>query len=346
MDHNDIRHKLSEFIDSAVTPGEKADIEQHLKTCAECSEALRELRKTIGHIHAVEEVESPAWMTQKIMAKVREEQEAKKGLWQRVFAPFLGKFPVQAVAVLFLAVTAFYLYSSIDPAQKYAEEPAGVPAKKEPPAAGRMQKEDKTILEAAPGPKQTRRKPGYASLEMKYSYEKPAAPVPQEQPTASAPARALIRDETDREKRPAAPGDAAPSMMTEQAAPAAGAVRQTGAGREAISEERKATKALDADREAEALLDVTEHFVKIDLNEKMKTKGLRYHTRKFETGPADLGWMRETSAFRASPCSKRYVVDVDLSGKLSKYLYCYDQSRIRLLGIYEQRRDGWSEKRR
>jgi hypothetical protein len=351
MKHEEIRHKLSEFIDGAVTPDEKADIERHLKTCTECADALRELRKTIEHIHAIEEVESPAWITQKIMAKVREEQEAKNGIWQRVFAPFLMKFPVQAVAVLFLAVTAYFIYTNVNPTRKYSEEPVGLLAKKEAPAVGRMKEGDKTLRETAPKPDQAPRKPGYKSLDMKYEYEKPAAPVPQEQPAASAPvpakreAPASVKDEAYLEKRAFAPRAKAgtQSLMADQAAPAAGAVQSAEVKRKAVSEDHNAKNTLSADRDADALLDITEHFAKVDLPEKMKIKGLRYHSRKFETGLADQAWMLETNAYRSKYCAKRYVVDVDLSGKLSKYLYCYDKSQITLLGVYELKEGIWSE---
>ena len=48
-------------------------------------------------------------MTQKIMAKVRAEAEEKKTIFQRLFYPLTVKLPIQAIAVLFLAVTGFYL---------------------------------------------------------------------------------------------------------------------------------------------------------------------------------------------------------------------------------------------
>jgi hypothetical protein len=59
---------------------------------------------------------------------------------------------------------------------------------------------------------------------MKYAYEKPAAPVRQEQPAASTPAPAKrdafmsVTDEADVEKRLMSPKTAAPSLMAEQAA--------------------------------------------------------------------------------------------------------------------------------
>ncbi|MEK6745057.1 MAG: DUF2275 domain-containing protein [Nitrospirota bacterium] len=237
MKHEEMRHKLSEFIDGAVTPGEKETIELHLKTCTECSDALRELRKTIEHIHAVEEVESPAWMTQKIMAKVRAEQEAKTGLWQRVFAPFLRQFPVQAVAVLFLSVTAFYLYTTMHPTKKYAEAPIERFAKREADDASRAAPKHKAPEIAERREKKVAQVPDYKSLDMKYEYEKPAPPLPaapgveavatREEPAALAPAPARreatipVKDEADLEKRAfalKAKKSAAPFQMAEQAA--------------------------------------------------------------------------------------------------------------------------------
>lgn len=351
MDHNEIRHKLSEFIDGAVTPGEKAAIERHLETCTECSDALRELRKTIEHIHAIEEVDAPAWMTQKIMAKVRTEAEEKKGLWQRVFAPFLMKFPVQAVAVLFLAVTAYYIYNSINPAQKYVEEPIGMLAEKRAPAVGRMKEEDRTVREAAPKPDHAPQKPGYKSLDMKYSYEKPSAPMPQEQPAASAPspakreAQRYAQDKAYREQRSASPraNAVAPSLTPEQAAPAAGAAQHPAVKESASREMRKAKDVLSVDKEAEARLAVTEHFVNFDLPARMKVKGLSFAIRRFETDDTDLQWMQKTTAYQSRPCTSKYVVDVELSGNLSKYLYCYDRSKVKLLGVFEFKNGNWSE---
>jgi hypothetical protein len=349
MKHEEIRHKLSGYIDESITPEERAAIEEHLKTCTECSEALRELRKTIEHIQKIEEVESPAWMTQKIMAKVREEQEAEGSIWQRVFVPLFTKFPIQAVAVLFLAVTAYYIYQGINPSRKYTEGPIEPFAKKEAPSVGRIQEESKAVRGAAPEQKQAPQKPGYKSLDMRYSYEKPAAPVPAEGTIASgqAPAKqetsTSLKDEVSPGKHPAAPSAAAPAMMAEQAAPAAGAEQQLRAKSKSVPDGRRTKNFVAADREADIQIDITEHFVKFDLPEKMKKKGLSYRIRKFENDIADLRWLEETNAFRAKPCSSRYVMDVELTGKLSKYFYCYDRSRITLLGIYERKEGTWSE---
>lgn len=189
MEHNDIRHKLSEYLDGVVTAGEKAEIEEHLKTCSRCSDALAELRKTIEAVRQIEEEEPPAWMTSKIMARVRAESEQNKGVFQRLFYPLAIKIPLQTVAVLFLAVTVFSIYRSIQPEMRYAETPAPVSeTKKEAPSPEKAT----GAIGRAEGPSPRKRAPQapeYKSLDMKYAYEKPAPPAPEDH-TASAPEQA------------------------------------------------------------------------------------------------------------------------------------------------------------
>lgn len=224
MDHNDIRHKLSEYLDGSVTPEEQSAIEAHLAACAECSGAMTELRKTIEAMKQVEEVEAPAWMTSKIMAKVREGQKAKTSFWHRLFYPLAVKIPIQTVAVLFLTITAYYIYTSTNPAEKYGDAQLSQVAKEEArPAPGMIERKEPE-LSASPE-KKAKQEPGYRSLDMKYSYEKPAAPAPVQTP-AAAPAEApapsagalakrtapmMMKDEAAPESKAAAPEEAAPA---------------------------------------------------------------------------------------------------------------------------------------
>ncbi len=127
MNHNDIRHMLSEYIDGAITSEDRAAIEEHLTTCVKCREALKELRQTVAHIRSVEELDPPAWMTQKIMAKVRAEAE-KKSWFQRFFFPLYIKLPLEAVGVLFIAVTAVFIYQNMQSAMKREYEKPAQPA--------------------------------------------------------------------------------------------------------------------------------------------------------------------------------------------------------------------------
>lgn len=249
MDHNEIRHKLSEYLDGAVTAGEKAGIEEHLKTCSRCSDALAELRKTTETVRQVEEAEPPAWMTSKIMARVHAEAEQKKSVFKRLFYPLAIKVPLQTVAVLFLVVTAFYIYRSIQPESRYTEAPAPMfEAKKEAPFPGKT----KGALDRAEEPSARQKAPQapeYRSLDMKYAYEKPAPPAPKEEaagtasPAAppettdrSAPAkRGLLSDE--HAATPQAPG----AKMAQSNVPA---MAGKGAGTSRAPSREKAVSAL------------------------------------------------------------------------------------------------------
>ncbi len=245
MRHNDIRHMLSEYIDGAVTRKEKTEIENHLKSCTECRNALSELKKTIEHIKKVEEVDSPAWMTQKIMVKVRAEAEEKRSLFQRLFYPLAIKLPIQAVAVLFLAVTAFYIYQNINPVERYAEAPGVIEPKKEPPATGLTMNKQKIERDSSKATKQAPQAPGYKSLDMKYMYEKPKLPAAGESKPSSAPEKSTEQPASEkaspdkRERlaaasRPTAPAEerdlikekefAARAKKPEEVSPYAGAV--------------------------------------------------------------------------------------------------------------------------
>jgi len=188
MNHNEIRHMLSEYIDGAVSPKDRTAIEEHLKTCERCSEALKELRQTVAVIRTVEELDPPAWMTQKIMAKVRVEA-AKKSWFHRLFFPLHIKLPLEAVGVLFLAVTAVFIYQNIQPSMRtpnpLVEEYA--PAQEQLPS-GIEKKEEQKSTQLSRRAKKLPQAPGYKALDMKQAYEPPAPPELQSQAAAPAPA--------------------------------------------------------------------------------------------------------------------------------------------------------------
>ncbi|OGW35435.1 MAG: hypothetical protein A2X58_11485 [Nitrospirae bacterium GWC2_56_14] len=188
MNHNEIRHMLSEYIDGAVSPEDRTAIEEHLKTCERCSDALKELRQTVAVIRTVEELDPPAWMTQKIMAKVRVEA-AKKSWFHRFFFPLHIKLPLEAVGVLFLAVTAVFIYQNIQPSMRtpnpLVEEYA--PAQ-EPLPSGIEKKAEQKSTQLSRRAKKLPQAPGYKALDMKQAYEPPAPPALQDQTAAPAPA--------------------------------------------------------------------------------------------------------------------------------------------------------------
>lgn len=112
---DDVRIKLSGYLDGEVSSEEKKAVEGHLSGCEACRRALSELEKTVGCLRAVGEVEPPPWFTQKVMQRVREESAKKTGLLRRLFFPLRVKLPAEALALALVAVAAVYVFNMIKP---------------------------------------------------------------------------------------------------------------------------------------------------------------------------------------------------------------------------------------
>lgn len=202
MEHTEIRRNLSAYLDNAVSPDEKAEIEAHLARCVSCRGTLVDLERTVGHLKSLPEVEPPPWLTARIMAHVRDEAEPQPSFWRRIFLPLRVKLPLEALALVFLCVTGYYLARTNAPLVQLT---APIPANREEtpfPAPVSSSPEKKTPGPAAAPPKALTPAPRAASglpdAVSKPEVETPAyAPPPPAQasaplstPPGSAPATA------------------------------------------------------------------------------------------------------------------------------------------------------------
>lgn len=144
MKCKDIQKRLSAYIEKAVSPQQKTAIDAHLKKCKGCRQDLADLKKTVAYVQQLEEVEPPRWLAQRVMAQVRKEAEAKVGILKRLFYPIHIKLPLEAIALIFIAVGTLYIFKTMQPQMQLAKiptetkemAPAPVTApKKEAPAA-------------------------------------------------------------------------------------------------------------------------------------------------------------------------------------------------------------------
>ncbi len=117
MDCRHIHERLPAYREEDVDLEEKRAIGQHLSSCQQCSRALDDLKKAGELVKRLPEVEPPAWMTQKVMARVRAEEE-KKGFVQHLFFPLRIKIPVQVFATVVIAVAAIYIFKAVEPQMK------------------------------------------------------------------------------------------------------------------------------------------------------------------------------------------------------------------------------------
>lgn len=203
MDHDSIRHKLSEYLDGAVTPAEKLLIEKHLAKCSDCRKSLRELEKTVRHLRNLGELEPPPWLAVRIMARVREEAGREKGLLRRLLhLPLRWRVSVEAVALVFLCVTGYLVYRNVSSELPQITPLSGVPREESAPVVPPVVKPQKhPEVENAPEmkkpPAAMAEKLGAGSVPLALPEEKPFAEQHQEElePPAPSPAEVPFRAE-------------------------------------------------------------------------------------------------------------------------------------------------------
>jgi hypothetical protein len=137
MEHEEIRLKLSAYLDNAVNSEEKAEIKRHLGGCGNCRGAIADLDLTIGYIKSLPEIEPPPWLTARILARVPATATSRPGLWQRLFLPLHVKLPIEALILVFLCVAAYFyhvrmtgtqaLLPMLSPLPRHAQIPTSVP---------------------------------------------------------------------------------------------------------------------------------------------------------------------------------------------------------------------------
>ena len=115
MECRKIREMLAPYLEGAVTPEQRLLVRDHLSSCGECKAALVDLKKTIALVKGLEEVEPPPWLSQKIMAHVREEAEKKGGILRRFFYPLHIKVPLEVFATFLVVGLVAYVYKTSTP---------------------------------------------------------------------------------------------------------------------------------------------------------------------------------------------------------------------------------------
>jgi hypothetical protein len=124
MKCSEVQKRHAAYIEGIISAAERVLIDEHLKTCQRCKESLADLRKTVEYIQKLEEIEPPAWLTQKVMVRVRSEAEPKRGILQRLFYPLHIKVPIEAVTAILIAMTTIYIFKGIQPEIKLAKVPS------------------------------------------------------------------------------------------------------------------------------------------------------------------------------------------------------------------------------
>ncbi len=120
----DFVKRLPAYQEGLVSGQDKKDLEDHLRSCATCRLAFRDLNRTKDLLGRLQEVEPPPWFTQKVMARVREEAEGKRGFLRKLFYPLHIKIPLEAAASILVVVLAVYVFKATEPEMPLLRAPS------------------------------------------------------------------------------------------------------------------------------------------------------------------------------------------------------------------------------
>ena len=109
MNCEEVQKYLMDSLDKSLGLEHVQEIEEHLGGCALCSEELASLAACQRLVFSLPAVDPPANFTARVMAEVREAAHPPS-FWERLFVPLQMKIPLQATALLLIAVLAAYVY--------------------------------------------------------------------------------------------------------------------------------------------------------------------------------------------------------------------------------------------
>ena len=165
MDCDNVGKKIADYLDGLLPPEEESLVRAHIASCKGCAEAYSDLEKTVRHIKDLDEVEPPAWLTRKVMTRVKEEA-SKQGIWKRFFYPLHIKLPLEALVTVLVAVSALYIFKATEHDTKVAQfRPDRIEEQRSPAEDTIRQKGPETVettKRSAAGKTEYERVPGQA----------------------------------------------------------------------------------------------------------------------------------------------------------------------------------------
>ncbi|PYN90734.1 MAG: hypothetical protein DMD87_00885 [Candidatus Rokuibacteriota bacterium] len=148
MTCHDAREQFSALVDDALAPGERAALDAHLTTCADCRRELQRFRDTVALVRAVGPVRAPAGFVDRALEAARPVPWYRR-LVRGLFLPWPVKLPIEAAAIVLVAVGVALVYrgapelrqaarfDSVAPAVSRAPESTAPPAPGPGPAPER-----------------------------------------------------------------------------------------------------------------------------------------------------------------------------------------------------------------
>lgn len=132
----EVRDLLGDVADARLAPGELAAWDAHLAACAECRREWASFQRTLDLLHGLPGHRAPAGFVEGVMAAAYPESWSRR-LARRLFVPLRLKLPLEAAALVLVAVGAVYLVQHTPPIQTAIQGGAPGSNVPMPPAAPR-----------------------------------------------------------------------------------------------------------------------------------------------------------------------------------------------------------------
>jgi hypothetical protein len=127
MTCHDAREQFSALVDDALTAGERAVLDAHLATCADCRRELQRFRDTVSLVRAVAPARAPAGFVDRVLEAARPVPWPRR-LVRGLFLPWPVKLPMEAAAVVLVAVGVALVYRGTPELQQSAQLEPAAPA--------------------------------------------------------------------------------------------------------------------------------------------------------------------------------------------------------------------------
>ena len=136
MTCSETRDLLSAWLDQALDPHEREQVEAHLAGCPECCRELEGLRSTVTVLSRVGHPRAPVGFVDRVMGEVYPAPWYRK-LGRLVFQPLSVKLPLEAGAMVVIAILGVYLLQGTPEMKDAArpDVPAMAPRPDSPPVA-------------------------------------------------------------------------------------------------------------------------------------------------------------------------------------------------------------------
>ena len=116
MDHEELRERLSAYLEADLDPSEQARIEEHLAGCPDCRREYRELRHTVDLLRGLPAPDPPPDLADRVIARLRA-GEGRPGLVARCqarIADLAGVPWSTSVAAVAVGLAALVMVRGLD----------------------------------------------------------------------------------------------------------------------------------------------------------------------------------------------------------------------------------------